>query len=992
MKLKRQVIFAKGRKFSQGGRCRFILTNSELQRKLKNNNHLIRLIKDVIPSEHREKGNTHEDDGQITQLGFSYLYKNVSINKVGKRKVMSFESPGEYSDDLISNLRNEHFLDWYHDVGPSHHKVVRSHHEVVLNHDDGARRGSKHGSKHGSRGNTKEVYSYVMNSLKTLTPQQVLLTLHSFLLHGLQVEHLEKINEHVVNNIYNFKTSELILIHLFYVFFEGSYGNGVASESPGVAGRQGASVASRDAATSCDTVTSIEPPFGKDEHDYHYDDTDHDECSASLHMTNHGNHKIRTLAKELTRYTSHLFYKRRQHLLLNEIEEILFIWSKYNLYHRELFDHCVRVIERSMHSLKVENMEFILKGESSPLMKIRKESLHDLNKFDLLIKCFYHLSGIRKVTLLEEIRLKYFSQVANFLGDNFALLTQLPLRNLFMLLQVGEVVARGGDSVDEQTEANCQMGDGDRLKFHLLSLIEEKLKKANQDDQCGRRMYPQEGSKNMSKCVQVLDAVSAYYSDVCNPDSHCIGVKQPPSCGGTDQSCEKAQTVGETSGGAPTDASLPKMSNTGNAVNEPKNLTHRAGSSHIAIPKHGGRDQTGMFHFPPKLTFLSSINEYIAVGCEPCKKYLPTFLSILKGEKKFQHMLLYFINHLDKRSDANVLLPYIKLICEYVGNIYVLSYMGYLYKCAITSKDFFNRANFNLEKVAILLSTLHRRIGSDHKILQGGEHNGNTSNVSPNGITTFHQNNERFVAFLRESNPNVYEHVQANLLNLNLKEIKKLDEFLFHYAYKHMVNDTFEYLENIIPYINRQRSVNHLLWLFVQINNYYSVYSKGRIAPRGVKIATLFFQKICILNFLSTYQDRSDNCYEAVKNILTYVRLEKDVERALSNYVLNLYFKKYTALFGNEDMFVYITDILQKLSNCSCVLTYQNDGTFLICSHGTDQLSGPLVESQIRHIINTLIQNNCCAHLINLLLLANAGVSFGTLFGGIRNHLYSYAF
>ncbi|GAB67990.1 hypothetical protein PCYB_125560 [Plasmodium cynomolgi strain B] len=926
MKLKRHMLFAKVRKFSQGGCCRFILTNRELQSKLKNNSHLVRLIKNVIPSEQREKGISHEDDEQITHLGFSYLYTNVTINKVEKRKLMSYEPPGEYTDDLLSSLRNENSVDWYR--------------EVVLSYDDEV----KKGSKHVNRGSIKEVYSYVMNSLKKLTPQQVLLTLHSFIIHGVQVEYLKKINEHVINNIYNFKTSELILIHLFYVYFEGNYGNGGASELPW----------------------------------------------------------------ELIRYTSHLFYKRRQQLLLNQIEEILFIWSKYNFYHRELFDYCIGVIERSMHSLNVENVEnveFFLKGESSPLLKIRKESIHDMNKLDLLINCFYHLSGIRKVTLLEETRLKYFSQFSFFLGDHFGLLTHLPLRKLFMLLQVNEVISMGGDSVGEPTDAKCQMEKGDRLKSHLLNLIEGRLKKTNQDEHYGRRTYPQEASSNVSKCVWVLDAVGAYYSDMCNSGSECIGLKQPAACGGTDQTCEKAHcemadfemahcevhNVGETNGEAPTDAPLPKMSNTGNAIAEPKNCTYGTESSHIATHEHGGRDQTGVINYPPNLTFLSSINEYITVGSEPCKKYLPTFLSILKGQKKFQHMLLYFLNILDKRSGANVLLPYIKLICEYVSNIYVLSYMGYLYKCAITNNDFSNRANFNVEKAVTLLSTLHRSICNHHEVLQGGDRSDNPANVLPNGIT-FHQNNERFFTCLRENNPNVYEHVQANLLNLNLKEIKKMDEFLFHYAYKHMVNDTFEYLENMVPYMNSQPCVNHLLWLFVQINNYYSVYSKGGKVPRGEKIATLFFQKICILNFLKAYQDKSDNCYEAVKKILTYVRLEKDVERTLSNYVLNLYFKKYTSPMGNEDILVYITDVLQKLFNCSCALTYQNDGTFVICSNGTDQLCVPLLRSQIMHIINTLMQNNCCAHLINFLVLVNAGVSFDTLFGGIRNHLYSYAF
>ncbi|ANQ09641.1 Uncharacterized protein PCOAH_00045200 [Plasmodium coatneyi] len=934
MKLKRQIIFAKERKFSQGGCCRFILTNRELQSKLKNNSLLVRLIKNVIPSGEKEKGISHEDEGQIIHLGFSYLYKNVTVNKVGKRKLTWYGASSKYNDDLLSNLRNENSIDLYHEVALSHYV---------------------------SRGNMKEVYSYVMNCLNRLTPQQVLLTLHSFLMHGVQVDHLIKINEHVINNIYNFKTSELILIHLFYVYFEGNYKNGVAGHQH-------------------DPVLYHEPPFGKDENDYPHNHTDA-ECSSSICISNPVKDKIGTLAKELIRYTSHLFYKRREHLLLNQVEEILFIWSKYNLYHKELFDHCVRVVERSMHSLKVDYMELVLKGESSPLTNIRKESIHHLNNFDLVIKCFYHLSGVRKVTLLEETRLKYFSQFALFLRDNIGLLIQLPLCKLFMLLQVSE-----------HTHAKCEMEKGDHLRGHLLSLIEGRLKRTNQDHHYRRSTYPQEASKNVSKCVRVLDAVHAYYSDVCNSDSKYISAKQPPTCVRTDQICEKYHNVGETIGGIPTDASLPKMNNTFNAIAELKNCMHSAESSHIATHQNGRRDQTGVLNCPPNLTFLSSINEYIAVGSASCKKYLPTLLSTLKGQKKFQHMLLYFINILDKGSGANVLIPYIKLTCEYVSNIYVLSYMGYLYKCAIASKDFSNRANFNSEKVLALLSTLHTLIRNDYQVLESDACSGNPPNVSPNGIT-FHQNNEQFLTSLRECNPNVYEHVQANLLHLNLKEIKKLDEFLFHYVYKHMVNDTFEYLANVVPYMNSQPLVNRLLWLFVQINNYYSVHANEGGAPIGEKIATLFFQKICILNFLTTYQDRNDNCYEAAKNILTYVRLEKDVERALSNYVLNLYFKNYTGRLGNEGIFAYITDILQKLSNCSCVLTYhQNDGTFLICSNGTDQLSGPLVGSQIMHIINTLLQNNCCAHLINFLFLINAGVSFGTLFGGIRNHLYSYAF
>ncbi|KJP88453.1 hypothetical protein AK88_01905 [Plasmodium fragile] len=960
IKLKRQVLFAKEKKFSQVGCCRFIITNRELKSKLKNNTHLVRLIKHVIPSEEREKSMSHEDEGQIIHLGFSYLYKNVTINKVGRRKGMWYEAPGQYNDDVLTYFRNENSMDGYHEVVVSHHAE------------------GKKGNKFVSRGNIKEVYSYVINSLTKLTPQQVLLTLHSFIMHGVQVEHLIKINDHVINNIYNFKTSELILIHLFYIYFEGNCGNGVAGRPiASVTCRDG--VAHRDAVACRDEVTGSEPPFGKEENYYHYEYND-GECSPSLHITKHAQHKIRTVAKELTRYTSHLFYKRRQQLLLNQIEEILFIWSKYNLCHKELFDPFLKVIERSMESLQVNNMESILKGESSPLIKIRKESLHDLNNFDAIIKCFYHLSGVREITLLDETRLKYFSKFGLFLWNNFALLAQLPLHKLFMLLQVGEHIYACGEKEKR-----------DRLQCHLFSLIEGKLKQTNPDHHCGRRTCPQEASNNEAKCVRVLDAVRAYYADMCNSNSQCMGVKQPPACGITDQSCENVHNVGETNRATPTHASLPNMSKTGNAVDEPKNCTRHADGSHVATHQYGG-DQIGVLNCPPNVTFLSSINEYIAVGSEPCKKYLPTLLSILKGQKKFQHMVLYFINHVDNGSGANVLIPFIKLTHEYVNNIYALSYMGYLYKCAITSKDLSNRANLNAEKVVVLLSTLHRRIRSDYEMLHGGERNGNPPNVSPNAIT-FHQHNEIFLASLRASNPNVYEHVQANLLNLNLKEIKKLDEFLFHYVYKHVVNDTFEYLENIIPYMNSQPLVNHLLWLFVQINNYYSVYSNEGKVPRGEKIATLFFQKICILNFLKIYQDKNDNCYEAVKNILTYVRLQKDVDKALSNYVLNLYFKKYIGPFGHEAMYVYITDMLQKLANCNCVLTFQHDDIFLTCSNEkTDRLGGSLLRSQVMPIINTLVQNNCCAHLINFLLLVNARVSFSTLFAGLRNHLYSYAF
>ncbi|CAA9989551.1 conserved Plasmodium protein, unknown function [Plasmodium knowlesi strain H] len=952
MKLKRQVIFSKERKFSQGGCCRFILTNRELQSKLKNNNHLVRLVKNVIPSEQSEKGMNHEDEGKIIHLGFSYLYKNVTVNNVRVRKAMWYEAHGKYNDNLLSNLSNENSVDLYHEVSFSHH-------------DNSRKR-----NKYESRGNIKEVYSYVINSINKLTPQQVLLILHSFIIHGVQVDHLIKINEHVINNIYNFKTSELILIHLFYIYFEGINKNGVAVEAPLVAGHRRDSSTYPDPGTYCDGATWVEPPFGKDENYYHQDGAD-SECSSSLYMSSQVDHKIRPLAKELIRYTSHLFYKRREHLLVNQIEEILFIWSKYNLYHKELFDHCVRVVEKYMHSLNVNNMEMVLKGESHPLVKIRKESVHNLNNFDLIIKCFYHLSGIREVVLLKETRFKYFSQFALFLRNNSAILTHLPLCKLFMLLKVSE-----------HTDANCQVEKGNHLKWHLLSLIEDRLKRTNQDYHYKRKTYPEEESKNLSKYVQVLDVVGTYYLDVYNSYNDNTGVKQPPTSRVANQLYEKAQNVGKRNGEAPADASFTNVNNTSKAVAERNNCAHDV-----------GRGKTGVLNCPPKLTFLRNINEYITVESESCKKYLPILLSILKEQKQFQHMLLYFINLFDKRSNANVLIPYIKLTCEYVNNIYVLSYMGYLYKCAITRKDFSNGSNFNSEKVVVLMSTLHTLIRRDHNVLESDKCSDNPPlNVLPSGIT-FHQNNERFLISLRQINPNVYEHVQANLLNLNLKEIKKLDEFLFHYVYKYMVNDTFEYLENIVPYMNNEPLVNHLLWLFVQINNYYSVHSNGGGgAPREDKIATLFFQKICILNFLKTYQDKSDNCYETVKNILTYVRLEKDAEKALSNYVLNLYFKKYTGPLGNEDMFVYITDMLQKLSNCNCILTYQNDGTFLICSNKTDQLSKALFRSQIMHIINTLVQNNSCAHLINLLFLVNTGVSFGTLFGGIRNHLYSYAF
>ncbi|SCO93977.1 conserved Plasmodium protein, unknown function [Plasmodium malariae] len=959
-----------------------LLSNNDLYEKLKNSNYLIKLIKDV--KDGTEKEYKEEHGLSNIDLGISYLYKNVIMNKGDeKKKKKKKEMMMMIHDNFDDSMHASTNLELYDKRYCNYAITIKQCNDVK------------------SALNIKEVYLYIMNSLNSLTVKQVLLILYSFFVHNMNIVYLKKINEHIINNIYNFKTNDLILIHLFYIYFENKY-----------------SYKKGDTHFYLNNynVFLIRNKFKKDAKINSLNDI------SSVHR------EICKLANALIKYSSYLFYKRKQSLHLSQIAEILFLCHKYNnihnnmhnnIYTEELLDHFVSVLDNSLQLIDISNVELALSEKEKNIKN--KNALYDLTKFYTIIDCFYYISGIKKVCEFGHKKNKYFFNFCSFLKRNYKMLSNLDMHQLFLLLQVGgnveggenvenvervvEVenvwtVGRGADNWDVEGDQVFQNFQNSRMKYAILKLIEEKLKQPSDES-------PQISTvvtcKYFNKCVDTLYSVYLYSNEKyilqnnknSNVEemhnehfSHNSNTDNGHGEMGFENDDKRREEKGEgkykenyicidMSGGLHSRVLLNTNRYTTENMSANKHDNYYATDGSKINMKHNRVYKSHTVHLLAHVKFLDSINHYIKTkGTNSKRKYLPILLSSLENSINYKNMLIYFINSLDKTTDIDILLFYIISISTHINNIYVLSYLGYLYE-RIRIGQFSNSSSFTSDKIEVLLSSLYRLIN-----------NNNSYGTNLEVQKDFYKNNKEFFLLLYRNNLDVYEHIKGKLLNMNVIKIRNVQEFLFHYTYKYMIQNTFICLEKKLYYINDLTTINELLYYFLNINNYNMKYS-SEISSDARKISILFFEKIFILNFLSIYKDAYNPFHNAVRKILVFISTDTNVDNnILLNYVMNIYFQSCISAFTNN-IFTYITNILEDLFKDHFHLTYKNEQFVLFLN--SNNLNFDSSKNDIINIMSKMIDYNFNIYIINFLILVYANVNFNKLFHRIKDYLYSYA-
>ncbi|CRG94791.1 conserved Plasmodium protein, unknown function [Plasmodium gallinaceum] len=853
---------------------RFLLINNkDLYSKLKYNNYIIKLIKNVKKINEIEY--KKENDVSNLDLSFSYLYKNVIIKSKNEEKHYDMQN-GLKSYNLCCNY------------------------EIITNKND---------TKNSN--DSKKIFYYIINSINICTSQHILMILYSFLIYNINIEYLKRINEHVLNNIYNFKTNELILIQMFYAYFE---------------------IKSSRRKNDLSDILKVNLINGSN--------------TNSFNTINHSV-EIYNLVKDLIKYGNYLFYKRKQSLLLNDISDILFLYYNYNIYNKELFDYFVASLDSNLNSINVANLKILLKE------KKKIKNYNDLNNFNLIINCYYYISCMKIV----ELKKIFFLNFYDFLLKNH-LLHDLSLHHLLLLLKITE---------------NIQNID---LKLSILNLIDNILKLSNDIIENNITVC-----KNFEKCLNVFNSIFSY----CEKFNY-INKNEKVDYNLNTRNYENGFRNSTTDGCIGTNYINNKINDSLNEYNEKDliknnymynnlrcinndslNNNNNNSINHCFIEdsiniKNGEQNKSIILH--EQIKFLDGINQYIRKKCID-NEYLKILLTSVANTSNYKNILIYFLDILYKNKNIDILLYYIDLLCTYINNIYVLLHVDYFYKCIIIGKY----KDFTSDKIIILISCLFKFI-----------HNNNYINsINKNN---FDNNNKEFFLLLYKNNFDMYEYVKNNLLNMNLNEIKYLDEFLFHLTFKNMIKNTFICLEKNIFYLYNLKAIDKLLYYFLNIYIYYSKYSpKDNFL--AVKISTLLFHKIFTLNFLNIYKNSNNKFHDIVKKILISIRLDKDLDEELINYILNIYFQNDVSFSNyNEDIFKYITNILEDVFKVSFDLKYKND-VILFDNSNCEFLKIISMKS--------LIENNFNNNLVNLIFLINNKINFNNLFNKIKEYLYSYA-
>ncbi|CRH01330.1 conserved Plasmodium protein, unknown function [Plasmodium relictum] len=865
---------SKDYKFSLQFRRFLLVNNKDLYNKLKYNNYIIKLIKNVKKINEIEY--KEENDVSNLDLAFSYLYKNVIFKSKNEKKLYDMQNSIKpynlcYNYEIITNTNDIKYVN-----------------------------------------NVKKIYSYIIKSVSICTSQHILMILYSFLIHNINIEYLKRINEHVLNNIYNFKTNELILIQLFYTYFENK----------------------------CSRRKN-------DFYDILKDKLLKNSNKNSFDILNH-NVEIYNLVKDLIKYGNYLFYKRKQSILLNEIADIFFLYYNFNTYNKELFDYFVAFLDSKLKLIDVTNLKILLK------QKKKIENCIDLNNFNIIINCYYYISCME----ISELKENFFFNFHDFLLRN-NLLLDFSIHQLFLLLKISE---------------NIQKTD---LKLAILNLIDDRLKCTvdtieNSLDIC----------KNFRNCLNIFNSIYVYYEKF----NYMNRKKEVPSLNNINYKNSFKDSI--VDGCIDADYLNDNKTNILNETNKKKynennyiyynskdlnldilnNRNNSINDCSIEDDKNIKEKQNESIIMYEKIKFLSGINEYIRNKCID-SEYLKILLTSVANTLNYKSILIYFIDSLHKNKNIGILLLYIDLLCTYINNIYVLLYIDYFYKYVVTRKF----KDFTSDKIIILLSCLFKCIS-------------NNNYINSTKKNDFYKNNKEFLLILYKDNPNMYEYIKNNLINMNLNEIKCLDEFLFHFTFKYMIKNTFVCLEENLFYLHNLKVINELLYFFLNIYNYYNKYS-SEMNSLAKDIASLFFHRIFILNFLNIYKNSNTHFHNIIQKILIFIRLDKDLDEELINYILSIYFQNDDVNISkyNENMFNYITNVLENFFKVRFNMKYKNELILFVNSNNSN------IEFNKILSIKNLIENNCSTYLVNFLFLVYAKISFNEVFNKIKEHMFSYS-
>ncbi|SBS86506.1 conserved Plasmodium protein, unknown function [Plasmodium ovale curtisi] len=561
------------------------LRNTDLYTKLKHNSYLLKLVKNVKHASENEK--KEENSVSTIDLSIAYLFRNISIvKKEGENAVWSCSNNQHNMSTKNGILKKMNAPYCNYNVTTIHQDRIKNDHSV------------------------KKVYRHIMESLNILTTEHVLIVLYSFLMNNVNIELIKKINEHVKNNIYNFKTNDLILIHLFYVYFEGT-------RSVGYSG-------------------------GYRDHrcNVHGDD-------VLLDASHKGRNETHELGTNLLRYSSHLFFKRKNTLELNQVAQIILLYHKYGMYNEELFAHFTSLLNIALQSVDTATLESAFAKRAEIFIKIKKSVINEITKLYHIVDCIYHMSGIVHIAASEKKRKRHFSQFFAFLEDNPGLISRLDAPLAFALLQVAQNVGYERKDVITIRNEHEKPINGERthhMERLLLRSVNDHLKFLTQGQEPSRAKVE---CKHFNECVRIFSSVHSY----CKQIREEIGTE----------------------------------------------------GAHIVCNNNGEvTDESDLYK---GMHFLESINKYIRKERAEHMEYLPVIFQTGKREPMCKHMLLYFISSMEKMTDVKSLLLYMESVSTYTNNIYVLSYIQYFFKSIVT-RHFSNRVNFVAEHMTLLFSCL----------------------------------------------------------------------------------------------------------------------------------------------------------------------------------------------------------------------------------------------------------------------------------------------
>ncbi|SCP05687.1 conserved Plasmodium protein, unknown function [Plasmodium ovale] len=849
------------------------LRNTDLYTKLKHNSYLLKLVKNVKHASENEK--KEENSVSTIDLSIAYLFRNISIvKKEGENAVWSCSNNQHNMSTKNGILKKMNAPYCNYNVTTIHQDRIKNDHSV------------------------KKVYRHIMESLNILTTEHVLIVLYSFLMNNVNIELIKKINEHVKNNIYNFKTNDLILIHLFYVYFEGT-------RSVGYSG-------------------------GYRDHrcNVHGDD-------VLLDASHKGRNETHELGTNLLRYSSHLFFKRKNTLELNQVAQIILLYHKYGMYNEELFAHFTSLLNIALQSVDTATLESAFAKRAEIFIKIKKSVINEITKLYHIVDCIYHMSGIVHIAASEKKRKRHFSQFFAFLEDNPGLISRLDAPLAFALLQVAQNVGYERKDVITIRNEHEKPINGERthhMERLLLRSVNDHLKFLTQGQEPSRAKVE---CKHFNECVRIFSSVHSY----CKQIREEIGTE----------------------------------------------------GAHIVCNNNGEvTDESDLYK---GMHFLESINKYIRKERAEHMEYLPVIFQTGKREPMCKHMLLYFISSMEKMTDVKSLLLYMESVSTYTNNIYVLSYIQYFFKSIVT-RHFSNRVNFVAEHMTLLFSCLcnfvkMKEYEHNLKYVDFNENNRKFFLLLYRNTPHMYEHVKNILLKLNEIEVNdihsyLFHYAYKHMITYSFICLKNILPYIHSIQIVNKLMYSFLTLNNYYHLHSSEINMDakriaelffHRIFTIKFVRIYKNVHNNFYSATRNILLSIRLDKPLdsellnCVLNVYLQSDSSTfvDDIYEYISYTLTrFIKRTVALTFEKGHGILTLRSAPPSAAFSNS--MVPQCEILrmmrQMLENSQCVHTTSADRA--ISCMGS-------------------------VYMANLLLLVYSQVDFQQLYAPIQNHLFSYA-